>query len=142
MSGIDADIANKVRQWLALGDEDLRLARHALTLGAETPYRLVAYHAQQCAEKWLKASLVFHGLDFPYTHNMARLLELCAQDGNWAETLTDAEELTPYAITTRYPGTDEDVSEREALRAIEIAAHVREVVTAALVREGADIPGL
>lgn len=29
------------------------------------PYRLIAYHAQQCAEKYLKAYLVYHDIDFP-----------------------------------------------------------------------------
>jgi hypothetical protein len=40
-------------------DEDLRLARHAFKLKSATPYKLIAYHAQQCAEKCLKAYLVF-----------------------------------------------------------------------------------
>ena len=65
MNGIDPEVVRKVRQWLSFGDEDLRLARHALTLSSGCPYRLLAYHAQQCAEKHLKALLVFRGIDFP-----------------------------------------------------------------------------
>lgn len=51
MSVTENDILRKVRQWLQYADEDLLLARHALTLKSTAPYRLIAYHAQQCAEK-------------------------------------------------------------------------------------------
>jgi HEPN domain-containing protein len=70
MSAPEAEVLRKVRQWLAYADEDLRLARHGLTLTIGTPpYRLIAYHAQQCAEKCLKAYLVLRHVDFPCTHN-------------------------------------------------------------------------
>jgi HEPN domain-containing protein len=72
MNPIDSEIQKKVIQWLEYGDEDLRLARHGLTLTSGVPYRLIAYHAQQCAEKYLKAFLVCHRIDFPYTHPQYR----------------------------------------------------------------------
>lgn len=52
--------------------------------------------------------------------------------GRLADTLKDAEELTPFAITARYPGDDEPVSEPEARRAIEIATRVRDTIRTAL----------
>jgi len=92
MSALEADTHRKVRQWLAYADEDLRLARHGLTMTIATPpYRLIAHHAQQCAEKCLKAYLVLQGVDFPYTHNVAYLLDLCATHAPWAEGLRDAD---------------------------------------------------
>ena len=83
MSDVESEIVRKVRQWLRHADEDLRLARHGLTLRTRCPHRLVAYHAQQCAEKSLKAYLVFHKVDFPFTHNLARLRELCGEIADW-----------------------------------------------------------
>lgn len=117
MSAVDDEILKKVKQWLAYADEDLCLARHGMTLFTGVPHRLIAYHAQQCAEKCLKAYLIFHHIDFPYTHNISRLLELCGEKASWTKTLMDAEELTFYAITTRYPGTEEEVVGAEASRA-------------------------
>lgn len=128
----EIEVQRKVRQWLDYAEQDLRLARHALTLSTAVPYRLVAYHAQQCAEKSLKAFLVFHRIDFPYTHNISRLLELCRGVEPWSDTLLDAEELSVYAVTTRYPGEDEEVTEEDTLRAIDLAAVVRDVVAEAL----------
>jgi len=135
----DAGILEKVRQWLEFADEDLKLARHGLTLTGEVPYRLIAYHAQQCVEKVLKAFLVFHGIDFPYTHNISRLMELCADQGDWVKEVQEADELTPFAITTRYPGEDEKVSREEALRAIAIAAKVRDIVRKDLIKKGMEL---
>lgn len=136
MPATDRDITRKVHQWLQYGDEDLSLAKHALTLKSSVPYRLIAYHAQQCAEKHLKAFLVFRREDFPFTHNLARLVEIAEGLREWPERLRDAEELSPYAVTTRYPGEDEPVSEEEAQRAIAIAEQTRKIVREALSVEG------
>jgi len=128
----DRNIQKKVSEWLSFADDDIGLARHALMLEGKCPYRLIAYHAQQCVEKHLKAYLIFHYVDFPYTHNISRLLELCDEHTatNWIEELKIAEELTPFAITTRYPGQDEEVSKEEAIRTAE---RVREVVRKVLI---------
>lgn len=128
MPNPDPDIVKKVMQWLTFADEDLNMASDALSYGSRRSYRLIAYHAQQCAEKCLKAVLVFHNEDFPYTHNVRRLLKLCGKYATWPQDLKDAEELTPYSITTRYPGEDKEVSEAEATSAIEIARQVRDRV--------------
>jgi HEPN domain-containing protein len=140
MNPLDSEIQKKVTQWIEYGDEDLRLARHGLTLTSGVPYRLIAYHAQQCAEKYLKAFLVYHRIDFPYTHNIGRLLELCSEKGEWARDLPEADELTPFAITARYPSQDEPVTHEESLRAIEIASKVRETIRKALEKGGVGLP--
>ena len=130
---------DKVRQWLIRADEDLRLATAAMEYIDDCPYRLVAYHAQQCAEKCLKGFLVYWGIDFPYTHNISILLELCAEHDAWPKRLRDAELLTSYAITARYPGEMEEVTEAEAGEAIELAEQVRNQVRNALKQLGIDL---
>ncbi len=100
---------------------------------------MIAYHSQQSTEKCLKAYLVYHNVDFPYTHNIRRLLKLCGKLGPWPQTLEDAEELTPYAITARYPGEDDEVTEAEATRAVGVAEHVRDVVRKELKQLGLDL---
>lgn len=125
MSATDKEIVRKVRQWMDYAEEDLRLAEHGLRMESDCPYRLIAYHAQQCAEKYLKAFLVYQRQDFPYTHNISTLMELCREHADWADTLEPAEALTAYAITTRYPGEDEQVSRTEAQQALELAKMVK-----------------
>ena len=53
-----------VRQWLRKGLADLAAARHLLSGGADLLYG-AAFHAQQAAEKFLKAALVWHQVEFP-----------------------------------------------------------------------------
>ncbi len=119
-------LLKRVRKWIQFADEDLRLAEHALKLSSGCPYRLIAYHAQQCAEKYIKAFLVFHEIEFPYTHNLRKLLQLCGE--KLRQELEDADTLTPFAVTTRYPGIDEDVSKFEAVSAIKIAKTVKKQI--------------
>ncbi len=87
-------VHERVRQWARFADEDLRLAEHSLTMVPPRPHRLVAYHAQQCAEKYLKAYLVLRGVDFPFTHNISALLELCEPTATWAAGLTEVASMT------------------------------------------------
>lgn len=62
-ASLTPEVLRKVRQWATFADEDLRLTRLALTLSTGIPYRLIAFHAPQCAEKYLKAYLVGAGID-------------------------------------------------------------------------------
>ena len=125
----------KARQWVAYADEDLTLARYALAM-KEPPFRLVAYHAQQCVEKYFKGCLVCLGVDFPYTHNIARLRELFVENRLDSEALRQSEQLSPYAVTARYPGEDEEVTREEAEHAVRIAVEASRVLRTHLLEMG------
>jgi HEPN domain-containing protein len=132
-------IHNVVKQWLEHAEEDLRLAKHAFRLSSSCPYKLIAFHAQQCAEKYLKAFLALKKVDFPYTHNISLLLELSSEHATWVKDLREAEILTDYAVTTRYPGA-EKVTKKDAELAVKTAVKVRNVVRKALKQEGLNLP--
>ena len=136
MNAVERETNKKVVQWLEFADEDLRFAEHGLKLKDDCPCRLIAYHAQQCAEKHLKAYLVFHGKDFPYTHDLQELLAECAEIADWPGGLKSAKELTYYAISTRYPGEADEVTLKEAVQAVELAKDVKAAVRKALKEEG------
>ena len=106
MSGKKSAVAKKAEEWLQYADEDLRLAKHAFKLKTSAPFKLIAYHAQQCVEKCLKAYLVFNDIDFPFTHNISALLELCPPSADWSKELDDAKVLSAYAVTARYRSDD------------------------------------
>jgi len=56
-------MSNRVRDvqaWVAKADED-RLCLENELKAEHTPWSVVCFHAQQAAEKYLKAFLVFHG---------------------------------------------------------------------------------
>jgi HEPN domain-containing protein len=62
--------------WVALAEEDYLLASSALRRKVPLSYG-VCFHAQQCAEKYLKAVLVAQGQSFPKTHDLLMLHNLC-----------------------------------------------------------------
>jgi HEPN domain-containing protein len=84
-----------------------------------------AFHAQQCAEKALKALLLQHEIPFPKTHAIEVLLDLLkAQGVRVPKGVDEAFELSEYAVQTRYPGEWEPVTKAEARRSIDRAALV------------------
>ena len=133
------EISRKVRQWMEHADEDLRFAHHAISMPDDCPYRLVAFHAQQCVEKCLKAYLVHREVDFPYTHNISYLLTLCADFGPWASQLHEAEGLSRYATTVRYPGEDIEVTAEHGEDSVRIARRVQDAIREVLTAEGVDL---
>jgi HEPN domain-containing protein len=61
------------------------------------------FHAQQMAEKSLKAFLAHRGVAFPYTHNLTKLIEISAGlDTTFRSLLPFVRPLTPYAVELRY----------------------------------------
>lgn len=63
----------------------------------------LGFHAQQAAEKMLKAVLASRGVDYPKTHNLRVLIELLAQGGvQLPEGLSEITRLTQFGTTLRY----------------------------------------
>jgi HEPN domain-containing protein len=90
-----------VRGWLRKGDSDLLAVE--LALQANAALDIACYHAQQAAEKWLKAYLIAYNISFPFTHNLARLIILCQKmDAAFTALEPIADLLTPYAVEARY----------------------------------------
>ena len=114
----------KILEWLEKADRDLEAAKILLKRIPE----LSAYHSQQAVEKYLKAYLVCRGKDFPKTHNIYFLLEMCIELDEDFENLRDlgVEKLTKYAFV-RYPGSI-SVSLQDAIYSLKIAEKVRSFV--------------
>jgi HEPN domain-containing protein len=109
--------------WVARAEEDLAFARSALRRKTPLTYG-ATFHAQQCAEKYLKALLVARRQVFPSTHDLAALRDLCLQNEVIVPAERDAlERLTAYAVQVRYPG--EDPTPDEAWEALQIVQAVR-----------------
>jgi len=90
-----------VRGWLRKADSDLTNA--SLCIEREQALDTACFHAQQAAEKCLKAYLTAYASEFPFVHNLEKLIELCAQhDASFFSIKTLSQELTPYAVELRY----------------------------------------
>jgi len=116
----ESDLA---KGWILKGDSDLANAKR--TVASDGPYDTACFHAQQAAEKYLKAVMAAHGLDIPRTHDLEEIQLLCVEfirdDGFRNLAL---EELSDYAVSVRYDFEFwPDV--KTAADAIDIVDHVR-----------------
>jgi len=121
-----------VRQWVAKAEQDIK-ASEAL-LEAEPPFLYPScFHAQQAAEKYLKAFLTWHQIEFPKTHAIEQLLDLAKQaDAETAASLKDAAVLSPYGVDIRNPGEQPEPNLEETQQAVELARKVRNSIMNAL----------
>jgi HEPN domain-containing protein len=107
------------REWLNRARSNLALAKSNVP-GAYLED--LCFEAQQAAEKAIKAVMIRRNIEFPYVHDLARLLSLLEATGEAIpEVVRKADELTRYALLTRYPGLARPVSEREYTEAVAIA---------------------
>lgn len=89
--------------WLLIAHEDLASAKHL----SAVPFMTALFHTQQCAEKALKAYIVFKKNSFTKTHDLVRLIDICmAMDEDFETLRFLAAVLTPYEIAGRYPSSD------------------------------------
>lgn len=104
----------------AAAGEDLSVVRELLG-NERIGDRVIGFHAQQAVEKLIKAVLAARGVDYPFTHDVARLLdELERTSLPDSLPLEPAEDLTPWATELRYGGAAESSLDREAtLRVVE-----------------------
>ena len=110
------------REWLNRARSNLsRAGRRASDVYLED----LCFDAQQAAEKAVKAVMIERRVEFPYTHDLARLLSLLEDAGeDIPNAVRQAADLTDYATVARYPGTYESVSEEEYADAIRMAEAV------------------
>jgi HEPN domain-containing protein len=117
-------------EWAEYAEEDFLLAKSALR--RKKPLTTAScFHSQQCAEKYLKALLIFKGREFPKTHDLVILDRLCNQSG--ILTGLDKEDLgrlSAYAVHTRYPGSQPAPEDGE--EALEISGQIRKFARAIL----------
>ena len=118
---------NELKSWISYAEDDFAAAKTLLRQKKPMLFGS-CFHAQQCAEKYLKALLLLKDIEFPKTHDLPTLNTLCEQAGIFTgfdlQMLVD---LTRHAVQTRYPGNQPTMEEaKEALRiTIEIRKFAR-----------------
>ncbi|HUO85177.1 MAG TPA: HEPN domain-containing protein [Thermoanaerobaculia bacterium] len=117
-------------RWLAAADEDLALARHAAAGGFHAG---ACFHAQQAAEKALKAIHFARGARAVLGHSVRKLID-ALETGELEDLKDAARELDLLYIPSRYPngldaGTPADAfGEAQSSRAI---AHAQAILSRA-----------
>lgn len=91
-----------LKTWLFRANEDIAVIEKLFESDPELYASTICFHAQQAVEKFLKAFLVFHNVDFPKTHDLDYLLLECKKiDARNFDI--DLGSLTDFGVSIRYP---------------------------------------
>lgn len=94
----------ETREWLERAEGDLKACAVLIVAGLASE---ALFHAQQCAEKAMKAVLTWNEVTFRKTHDLDELKEACLPFvGDAVDQLAGVERLSQYAWRFRYPGGD------------------------------------
>ena len=94
-----------VKEWTKKAEEDYLAVEELYKISVRRFAAIICFHAQQCAEKYLKALLISRNIEPPRTHSLETLLDLIVDEipefEQYRDMLTG---LTPYSVEYRYPG--------------------------------------
>lgn len=120
------DRGHVVFQWIERAEADLKAAE-ILIEADPLILDIACFHCQQAVEKFLKGYLVFNDVDFPFTHSLEYLLELCSESDNEFSTL-EIGHLTQFAVRMRYPHDSFAPDKEESIFYFEVTARVKKMV--------------
>jgi len=120
-----------VAEWVAKAEGDFATLERECRARARPNYDGACFHAQQCAEKYLKARLASTGLPTPKVHNLTALLDrLRSEEPLWEFYRADLAFLSVFAVSVRYPG--DSLGRNDALDALRRCRRFREGARASL----------
>jgi len=125
----------EARRWLRYASEDL-LTAERIAASRTMPPRNACYHAQQTAEKALKAALVFLQTPFPFRHDLNELRDLLPSGWSVKVQYPNLSPLTLWVVEARYPSNLPDATKADARSAVRQARAVYESVRADLIAHG------
>lgn len=113
------------REWVAKAEGDYATAQRELRARKAPNYDAACFHSQQCAEKYLKALLQEHNIEFGKTHNLSALLDKILSREPLLEALRPTlHALTIFSVDYRYPG--ESADKELAAKAVALCREVRD----------------
>ncbi len=118
----ETHVPGSAADWLRHAYSDLALAR--TTPLPPILFEDLCFHAQQAAEKAIKAILVACDIPTPRTHNLRTLFDLLLAEVSVPVDIQEAAGLSDYAVARRYPGASEPVEAEEYREAISMAEAV------------------
>jgi HEPN domain-containing protein len=97
----------EIEAYISKAERDLATAQHMAEEGA-TFADVICFHAEQCAEKALKALLLRLDQVPPRTHDLVWILQtIIAIEPDMAAVEYECMILTDYAVAPRYPGWED-----------------------------------
>lgn len=115
-------MAHPIDEWIKKAEDNYI---SALALARQRKHRVpdvICNQCHQCAEKYVKALLVRHQIEFPKAHDLRELEDLLLNIEPEVRLIDDyLHALNPYGIDIRYPGLQATAEEaKDAIRAMKV----------------------
>ena len=116
------------KAWLAKAANDMLNIENNVAAD-NIPWDTVYFHAQQAAEKTIKAYLAYHSLPITRTHDLVALLSKATEIESSLKQLTGVcQRLNYYAVSSRYPDDLYEPDEKEGKEMVIISQEIQETV--------------
>lgn len=117
------DNAQQANEWIQFAKSDFSVA--ISSFGTENVLlNTLCFHCQQTVEKSIKAILIKRNIKFNWTHNLRNLIGNLPSEYDIPKFVYESTKLTDYAVSMRYPGDYEEITEDEYKEAIQLASAV------------------
>jgi HEPN domain-containing protein len=94
-----------ILEWVSKAEGDFATSQRELRARKTPNYDAACFHAQQMAEKYLKAYMQLNNLAPPRSHDLIELLAVCLPFNSSLMFLEPAlKSLNAFAVQFRYPG--------------------------------------
>lgn len=118
-------------EWVDKAEGDLTTAVRELRARKAPNYDAACFHAQQCAEKYLKAVLQERNMPFGKTHHLTALLDMIVPAIPPFEMMRPLlTELNAFAVDYRYPGesADKEIAGKAVRACKEVRTKIRDIL--------------
>lgn len=121
----------ETQEWVDKAEGDWGTMLRESEVLTDPNYDAVCFHAQQCAEKYLKARLFDADLPFRKTHDLLNLLStILIVEPEWTIYEDLLSKLSVFGVAGRYPGLVSN--ELQAHEAVQNCGDIRSVVRESL----------
>ena len=121
------DNANDILAWLHYAQRDFDIALHLSKTFRPLPAENICYSTQQAAEKALKAILMLHTGDYPKSHDIRELHQMCKEAGvDFGLPPSATRTLTRFATKSRYPDAVYDFTDKDVALGLKYAQQILE----------------
>ena len=98
-------------EWIEKAEGDFHSLQREVRARKYPNYDAACFHAQQCAEKYLKGRLFEAGIEFQKTHDLVLLLDLVlAVEPLWDIHRGELSFISGFGVEFRYPGESADLA--------------------------------
>ncbi len=117
-----------ITAWIRKAEHDVLNIKNNLA-AEEIPWDTICFHAQQAAEKLLKAFLITNGQEVERTHDLIAILSKCVKiKPSLSQLEEDCRNLTYFAVSGRYPDNVFEPDEQDGRNMVGALYRLRAII--------------